>query len=137
MSLTTPIDSPEKSGEILYLPVAASTTLYAGGLIAKNAGGYAVPAADTAGLVVVGRAENDAYNASGADGDVFVNVKRGVIAYANSATNPVAIGDLLSKVFVEDDATISKMTTHSISAGINLGIDPDTLKVFVDTRRSV
>lgn len=137
MSLTTPIDSPEKSGDNIYLPVAAATTIYTGGLVAKNANGYAVPASDTAGLTVVGRAENDAYNANGANGDVSVNVKRGVIAYANSATHPVGIGDLLAKVYVEDDATISKLTTNSITAGVNLGIDPDSLKVFVDLRRSV
>ena len=39
--------------------VAASATVYAGALAAQDASGNAVPASDAAGLVVLGRAEDD------------------------------------------------------------------------------
>ncbi len=54
MALTAPIDTPERAADLVQVPVAAATHLYAGGLAARNAAGNLVPASDTAGLRVVG-----------------------------------------------------------------------------------
>ena len=60
-ALTQERNTIELLGGISYeRVVAAGNTVYAGSLVAQNASGKAVPAADAANLVVLGRAENTA-----------------------------------------------------------------------------
>ena len=54
--------------QILALPAAAGAVLFVGALIATNAAGQAVPAADTAGLKVQGVCREGLNNAFGAAG---------------------------------------------------------------------
>ena len=61
---TAAIDTPQRAGELFELDVAAATTIYAGTLVAIDASGNAKPAADAAGLRVIGRAEEDVDNAA-------------------------------------------------------------------------
>ena len=51
----------------INVKVAASTTIFAGSIVAANATGFAIPAADAAGIVVMGIAEEAADNSAGAD----------------------------------------------------------------------
>ena len=58
-ALTSSRNTPEMSdfGRVQNYPVEANTTIYLGSMVALNANGNAVPAASTAGLRIVGRAE--------------------------------------------------------------------------------
>ncbi|WP_414664898.1 hypothetical protein [Horticoccus sp. 23ND18S-11] len=121
-----------RPGDLVYLPVAATTTIYAGTLVARDANGRAVPASDTAGLRVVGRAEETVDNAAGAAGDLSINIRLGCFKFDNSATAAVDADDIGKMAVVEDDQTVAETSTNGVSAGRITGVDSDG--VWVDTR---
>lgn len=141
MAATANIDTPERAGDVFNFGIAAATKMYVGTLGAINAAGNAVPAADTAGLKVVGRAElpsgqDDLDNSAGDAGDKTVNLKRGVFRLANSATNAVTAAELGRMVYAEDDETVNKTGgTNKVAAGIAVALEGDSDEyVWVDTR---
>jgi len=141
MSASNPIPSPEVSGEFIESqPLESAVILYAGTLAAANAAGNLVPAADTVGLVVLGRVESNTLdsvfdNTAGSAGDLNATVKRKAFALSNSTTNPVTQANLGRVVYVEDNQTVAATTTHSIPAGILIGfLNGDTTQPIVDTR---
>jgi len=98
-------------------PVAASTKIYAGALVALNSSGYAVPAADTAGYKVVGIASAQADNASGANGAINVLAEAPVIARLNATSITQAM--VGKAMYVVDDNTVDDtFGTNGIFAGI-------------------
>ena len=133
MALSADRKTPMRDGETIRLSVAASTKMYAGGMVAKNASGYTVPAADAAGLMVMGRAEEYVDNSSGANGDETILVRRNrAFKLTNSAGNPVTIAEIGKDVFIEDDETVSKEPgTNSIVAGKCIGVESDGVWVFI------
>lgn len=74
-ALTKDRDTKRRDDMHYSHPVAASACLYAGGMVALNAIGYAVPASASAALTVLGVADGYADNRAGADGDLRVSVK--------------------------------------------------------------
>jgi hypothetical protein len=133
MPATAAIDTPERAGESISLPLAAATNIFAGTLVALDASGNAVPAADTAGLRVIGRAEEDVAN-PGLAGVKAITVKRGVFLYANSATAAVDADDKGKIAFVEDDGIVAETSTHKVKAG--RVVDVDSTGVWIDTREA-
>ncbi len=129
---TLPIDTPERSSDVISIPVAAATLLNAGWLIAIDTSGNAVPASDTTLLVVIGRCEADADNSAGAAGDISVSVKRGCFRFANDATNAVDPDDKGKWAFVTDNQTVAETSTHKVKAGRVIAVDSNG--VWVDTR---
>lgn len=129
---TADYNAPERDGNVLSIPVAAATHLYAGPLVARDANGRAVAAADTAGLRVIGRSEEEVDNSAGAAGAVSILVKRGVFRYNNSATQAVTQAYLGQLVYVEDDTTVAISTTNKIVAGRVVAVE--TAGVWIDTR---
>jgi hypothetical protein len=132
MSATASINTPERPGNITTLPVAATTALFAGILLATNSSGYLVQAADTAGLRVQGRCEADVDNSGGNAGDVTADAKKGVFRFDNSATNAVDADDIGKDCYVEDFQTVAETSTHKVVAGRVVAVDADG--VWVDTR---
>ncbi len=129
---TAEINTPERPGNVTAYPVAANTTIYAGTLVALNSDGRAIPAADTAGLRVVGRAEQTVTNGATA-GAISIDVKEGIFRFANSATDAVDANDRGKACFVEDDNTVSEVgATHRVLAGRVLDVTADG--VWVDVR---
>ena len=127
MALTQDRETQNRDGLIIALPVAAATTIHGGGLNAVNAAGNVVPAADAAGLKVIGVAEQAVDNSPGAAGDKLADSRRGrAFKFKNSATNAVAEAHLFTDIYVEDDETVSSAGgTNSIVAGKCVGIDSD------------
>lgn len=127
-----------RDGEIISIPVAASTFLYAGRMIAIDTSGDAVPASDTAGLKVVGRAEEDVDNLSGAAGEKSITVRRKkAFWWVNSTVAPLTKAHLngLAPIYVEDDETVSIAVVtilNNIVAGVGLEID-SSLGVLIET----
>ena len=116
-------------------PVKAAVTIYAGALVAINSSGHALPAADaTGGLTVIGTALETADNASGAAGDIRVKVGRDVVAVTNGS-NAITDAHIGKVVYIEDDNSVGASPgTYNVEAGICLGIDADSSKVWVDPK---
>lgn len=125
-ALTSERDTLEIAGRAPYLslPVKASTKIYQGALVAVDASGFAIPAKKAASLKAAGRAEETIDNSSGADGDVSIRVKRGCFIWENSGTaeNVVGRANLLSDCYMEDDKTVTALSTGSSVAGKVIGV---------------
>lgn len=114
-------NTERRSGEELYLPVAAATKLYLGILAAINSGGFIVAAADTAGLRVIGLTQDQVDNTAGANGDLGVQLRRGVFLLDNSTTAALDKDDIGKQCYVEDDHTVAETSTNGVKAGRFLG----------------
>lgn len=129
---TKEINTPERLGQVIAYPVAAATTIYAGTLVALDSSGDAVPAADTAGLRVIGLAQETVDNSAGIAGVLKVATKLGVFLLNNSATDALDANDKGKLCFVEDDNTVCEAGgTHKVKAGRVLDVVSDG--VWVDT----
>lgn len=120
----------EAVGRTRGYPAAAGARLFRHALACINAEGYAVPAADDAGLkspalgVVEHKADNTAENAR--NGDVIARIRRGeiievfTVATADAITQ-ANVGDL---AYVVDDQTVARRTgvESDIVAGEVLGV---------------
>ena len=97
----------------------AAAKIYTGALVALNSAGKAVPASDTAGLTVIGRAELTAESGK------MVTVKTGCFRFDNSTSTAEIKATEIGKVcYVADDQTVSKTGgTNNIVAGLVFDID--------------
>ncbi len=122
-------DARRRDGALIAYPVAAGGRVFKGGLVAVAASGYAVPAADAAGLTFVGVAYEEGDNRGGAAGARKVRVlKTGVYTYAKVGASPADMGKV---VFVVDDGAVTTAATGSnVAAGVVVGV-PDTGHVCV------
>ncbi|MCB1520667.1 MAG: hypothetical protein KDJ37_08830 [Hyphomicrobiaceae bacterium] len=106
MALTQDRNTPHRDGAIIRHAVKGGVTIYAGALVVLD-GGFAKPGVTGVGLVAVGRAERQVDNAAGANGDAFIDVRRGVFAYDNAAADPLDAADVGKTCFIVDDATVA------------------------------
>lgn len=132
-ALTDNRSTPERTGELVSMNVASGSVIYAGALVCENGSQYAVPASDSAGYVVIGKAmqkvDNSGVNYKAAGNPV--EVRRGVFRWVNGDTFTDAnVGDL---AYVKDDQTVqtAASATHDIVAGVIIDVDSDG--VWVDT----
>lgn len=123
---------------VLSFKVATGVTIYQGGMVALNAGGYAKAAA-AGDNIVVGVATETVTN-TGADGAVSITVRRGEFWLANKAADLVTQADIAVKAaaglpagpcYVEDDQTVRHTAAGSILAGRAVAVD-STLGVLVE-----
>ncbi len=110
--------------------LAANTIIPNGAMIATNATGDLVNAADAAGLTVVGRAPRRMVNATGAAAKVTprAQAEAGCFKWANAAVNGVTAADLQKNCFVVDNQTVGKAAAAPVAAivaGIVDSLDPD------------
>ena len=127
-------NTPARKGGYITVGVKAGVKIYAGALVVKAAGSYAEPGKKAENLIVLGRAEHLADNTGGADGDITVEVRRGVFAWANSAGN-AAVGAGLTgekKAYILDDQTVTKTAAGATAAGVIVAVDSEG--VWVETR---
>ena len=125
-------NTPYRDGLYISVPVKAGAKIYAGSLVVAD-GGYAKPAAKAASLVALGRAEHLADNASGANGDIQVQVRRGTFRWATTAAaaGKVTVAELGKDVYIADDQTVDKRDAATSKAGKCLGVDSEG--VWVET----
>lgn len=90
------------------LPVAASTEIFQGSMVAINLSGYLVPASADPTLRVLGRAEEYVDNSTGSAGDKTCKVKRGIFGWVNSAgTLAVSDAHVGRIAYAVDDQTVA------------------------------
>ena len=107
--------------------VASDNTVYAGGIAAQNSSGKAVPASDTANLVVLGRAEATV----GAGEKVLI--RTGVFVFDNgTSSEELTTADIGSAAYIVDDHTVGKVGgTNKIPAGIVIDVTADGVAVEI------
>lgn len=128
MALTTDRNTPRRDGVQYNDPVAGATRIFAGSLVCLNAAGFAVPGSTATTLRVRGRAEAHADNRDGAAGDLRIETRRGVFAFANSAgADEITRADIGEPAYIVDDQTVAKTSaTNSRSvAGVIRDLDAD------------
>ncbi len=120
-------------GRSILVPVAATTQIFAGAMVARNATGFAVPAADTAGLKVVGVADEGVDNDPGADGDLSIIVRKGVFGFTTLGT-VIDQADMGNEVFVSDDNNLEKTggVSNNIRAGTLDAIEGSQFYIKID-----
>jgi hypothetical protein len=107
-----------REGVEIDFPVAATTKIYAGSLVCVNASGYAVPAADTAGLKFIGVALQQLDNSTGADGDKSLRIRRlGVFEFDAASITQAMVGD---PMYAVDDHTFDDAAgpTNDVKVGV-------------------
>jgi hypothetical protein len=114
-NLTAPRNTPEYVDNT-FVTITAGGTIYEGGMVAINGSGAAVPAAASAGLKVVGRAENQVTSGG------IVKIRRGVFGWDNDTTNAVVSTDVGKPAYVVDDHTVTATSGGSGAANIVAGI---------------
>ena len=107
-------------GDLLAIPVAGGEQIFAGSLVCSNAAGFAVPAADGAGLTFQGVAMERADNRTGGDGDLRILVhRRGRFRFACQTT--LKYSALSAMVYAVDDQTVAAdaaETTNDVLVGV-------------------
>ncbi len=107
-----------REGVEIDFPVAATTKIYAGSLVCVNASGYAVPAADTAGLKFIGVALQQMDNSTGANGDKSLRIRRtGVFEFDAASITQAMVGD---SMYAVDDHTFDDAAgpTNDVKVGV-------------------
>lgn len=124
-------------GVELPFPIEEATKIYGGSFVCVNAAGYAVPGADTAGLIFEGVAVEQVDNSSGADGDKDVVLRRrGLIkALMGNTISQANVGD---NVFLVDDQTldVTANTTNDIFCGVIAGYI-DSTHAWIDIEPAI
>jgi hypothetical protein len=133
----------------MTLGMAASTTIYMGSIVCKNAAGYAVPGSADATLLVVGCSTGATSGLptasvvnSGAAGAVNINVRRGVFKFENStAGDAITFAHVGKPCYVVDDQTVALTsaggtrpfagTVMGVDSSANLQLAPTGAGVFV------
>lgn len=131
MALTQDRNTQMKDGELIPVPVAAAAKIFAGGIVAANATGFAVKGATATTLTYIGRAEEMVDNTSGADGAVSILVRRGKAFKFKNDADAVVQADLGKVCYIVDDETVAKTngTGTRSAAGIVVGVDADGIWV--------
>ena len=124
-------------GVDLSIPVDDGDKIYAGAIVCVNAAGYAVVGADTANLIFMGIAREQADNTLGLDAAINVLVRRrGLFKMAfHTAISIANVGD---NVFIYDDESVD--LTGNVSNNIFVGIIAgyiDTTHAWVDIEPAV
>lgn len=106
--------------------VAGGVLLFKGALIARNAAGHTVPAADNPGLRVMGIAQERVDNRAGGDGAAKVLYNTAISArLKNDPSNPVTQAMLYTGIaWVKDDQTVQGSSTNGVVAGIPEAFEP-------------
>lgn len=133
VAATAARDTQTRQGDIITCDVAATTVIYQGTLVGVDASGNAVPASNTVGITVLGRAEQTVDNSAGLAGALTINIRRGAFKFTNSGTSALTKANIGTIAMVEDDQTVAIAASNSIKAGLMIALDTDG-GVWIDTR---
>jgi len=114
-------DTQARGGRNLGLLVGAAVTIYAGALVALEAA-YAIPGKTALGLKGLGRAKHTADNSGGANGDITVEIERGIFLFDNEATDLITNADIGNDCYIVDDQTVAKtdgVNTRSVAGKVH------------------
>ena len=131
-ALTADRNTLARSGDLREPPVKANALLYAGGMAALDAAGFAVPAAAVATLRVIGRVRTRADNTGGTDGAIRVQVEPGVFRFGNSAAaDAIGLKDVGQPCYAVDDQTVALTSSSGARPFAGTIFDVDAQGVWV------
>ncbi|WP_255609730.1 hypothetical protein [Methylosinus sp. Sm6] len=116
------------------LPVAASTVIWEGAMVALSGSGsaaVAVPASASNTLKIVGVAMANADNRLGVDGAQSVETKVGIFLFDNAAADPIALGDIGANAYVVDDHTVARTSNSNARPVAGVIYDVEAAGVWV------
>lgn len=114
--------------------VAASTKIFAGALVMKDASGNANDGAAATGQVALGRAQEYVDNSSGSAADKTVKVRSGIFRWANStAGDAITKADIGAACYIVDDQTVAKTNGSSSRSAAGTILNVDAQGVWVKT----
>lgn len=100
-------DTKARAGRNLGIGVKAAVVIFAGAMVALE-GAFAAPGKTALNLKGLGRAKSAADNSGGADGDITVEIERGVYLFANEGTDLVTNADIGNAAYMVDDQTVAR-----------------------------
>lgn len=119
-------------GDVLVGPVGASSKIFAGAIVMRNAAGYLVKGATATGGFGVGAADALADNTSGADGAIVVRYQAARGRFANSASGDLIVQADVGKVcWIVDDQTVAKTNGTNTRSPAGFVESVDSLGVVV------
>lgn len=123
-----------RSGERFTAPVKGAVKIYAGSIVSLGADGYARPGRAAITDIVIGIAEKQADNSSGADGDINVEILRKIVGcFGNSSsTDALALTERGRPCFVVDDQTVAKTSNSGVRPVAGNVIDVTSEGVWVE-----
>jgi hypothetical protein len=131
MSITASQTVDRRLGDKYQFPVAASTLIYAGALVALNASNQLVNATDAAARRVIGVAYGEVDNSAGVAGELSADVEVGIFKITNSSTGTLTDSNIGQLCFVETNSIVSSAPgTNGVVAGVVRKVDSDG--VWVD-----
>jgi hypothetical protein len=137
-ALTTPRATPQKldgqyGTKVGPVDVAASTTLYLGGVVCMDASGNAVPGSTGASLICMGVLTNQANQVpagsvvnNGSAGAVKIEIDQGTFFLDNDPNAPLTKADIGHAALLNDDHTVSRLSPANASrciAGTVVGVN--------------
>lgn len=129
--LTQDRNTPERNGDDFVFPMAASVTIFAGGIVMRNAAGDATPGRTATGQIALGRADETKTNGATVGAET-IKVRRGIFRYRNSAS-----ADLITKAnvgadcFIVDDDQVALTNGSSTRSRAGRIMDVDAQGVWV------
>lgn len=131
-ALTADRNTPRRDGQELSLGLAASTKIYAGSIVCRNASGNAVPGSTATTLKALGIAEGQVDNSAGSAGDKSVKIRRGTFRFGNSSsTDQITVADIGNDCYIVDDQTVAKTSGSSTRSVAGRVADVDATGVWV------
>ncbi|WP_255564463.1 hypothetical protein [Mameliella sp. CS4] len=134
-ALTADRNTARFEGDIRQGDVAASTVIYAGALVMRDASGNLVEGQTATGLVGAGRAEERVDNSAGSAGDLTCDYRPGIYRFANSsAADEITKAEIGDVCYAVDDQTVAKTDGSGTRspAGIVAGLDSNGVWVLMD-----
>ncbi|WP_102226916.1 hypothetical protein [Acidimangrovimonas sediminis] len=131
-ALTKDRNTPRLTGDLRSGALAATTLIYAGALVMRDASGNLVQGKTATGLVGVGRAEERADNSAGAAGDVDLTYRPGIFRFDNStSTDAITATEIGTVCYAVDDQTVAKTDGSAARSPAGLVEDVDAQGVWV------
>lgn len=126
-------NTPERPAVQFEFPVAASTKIFAGAIVALNSSGLATKGAVSTTLKAVGVAEALADNSAGSASAITVKVRRGCFRFGNStSTDAITLAEVGTDCYIVDDQTVAKTNGSSSRSVAGKVRDVDADGVWVE-----
>lgn len=133
MALTKDRDTKQRGGKRFNAPVAASTHIYTGALVARDASGNLVPGSESTALKKPGVAKENVDNSDGSAGDARCDYELGCYPFKNSAsTDEITAADIGNDCYIVDDETVAKTDDEGARSVAGQIVDLDSYGVWVD-----
>lgn len=123
-------NTPRREGVDYSDPVAATTVIFAGGIVVLDSSGNAAPGTTATGLVPRGVAQEQVDNNPGAAGDKNVLSRKGVFRFVNGAS--IDRTDIGGTAYIVDDQTVHSTDGTGTRSALGTIVDVDADGVWVE-----